>query len=123
VGGLPVSELNALELEFLRLNNYNLFVTIEELQKYGDNILYHWNHTQNLETLAVKDVSIHTTNEEIAKPFSRLTIKNKGCTTTADNNLDKHWKYNNSNNGRQSFLKPNGNNDKSTTTTTTEPFA
>lgn len=104
MGGLPVSELNSLELEFLRLNNYNLFVTIEELQKYGDNILFHWNHTQDLETLAVKDNTI--SNEEIARPFSRLTI-NK-CT---DN---KHWKY--SNGRQQSFLK-------STSSDTSEHFA
>ncbi|CAO3622978.1 unnamed protein product [Mucor hiemalis] len=54
VGGLPVSELNALELEFLRLNNYNLFVTVDELQKYGDNILQHWDHSNELEQLAIK---------------------------------------------------------------------
>ncbi|OAD77905.1 cyclin, partial [Phycomyces blakesleeanus NRRL 1555(-)] len=42
VGGLPVSELNTLELEFLQLNNYGMFVTIEELQYYGDQLLLHW---------------------------------------------------------------------------------
>ncbi|KAI8391285.1 cyclin-domain-containing protein [Radiomyces spectabilis] len=48
VGGLPVSELNTLEVEFLELNNYTLFVTVEELQYYGDQLLMHWmreNHT------------------------------------------------------------------------------
>ncbi|KAI8073159.1 cyclin-domain-containing protein [Gongronella butleri] len=42
VGGLPVSELNVLEVEFLELNNYNLFVTVEEFQHYGDQLLLHW---------------------------------------------------------------------------------
>ncbi|KAI9276958.1 cyclin-domain-containing protein [Phascolomyces articulosus] len=42
VGGLPVAELNALELEFLHLNDYNLNVPIEELQQYGDQLLSHW---------------------------------------------------------------------------------
>ncbi|KAG2223924.1 hypothetical protein INT45_009376 [Circinella minor] len=42
VGGLPVAELNALELEFLHLNDYNLNVSIEELQQYGDQLLLHW---------------------------------------------------------------------------------
>ncbi|KAI9493069.1 cyclin-domain-containing protein [Zychaea mexicana] len=42
VGGLPVAELNALELEFLHLNGYNLNVPIEELQQYGDQLLLHW---------------------------------------------------------------------------------
>ncbi|PKC08702.1 cyclin-related 2, partial [Rhizophagus irregularis] len=34
VGGLPVSELNQLELEFLVLNDFRLAITVEELQKY-----------------------------------------------------------------------------------------
>ncbi|ORZ00563.1 cyclin-domain-containing protein, partial [Syncephalastrum racemosum] len=34
VGGLPVSELNSLELEFLFLNGFNLSVPISELQRY-----------------------------------------------------------------------------------------
>ncbi|KAI9018651.1 cyclin-domain-containing protein [Phycomyces nitens] len=42
VGGLPVSELNVLELEFLQLNNYGMFVAIDELQYYGDQLLLHW---------------------------------------------------------------------------------
>ncbi|KAL0144320.1 cyclin [Mucor lusitanicus] len=33
VGGLPVKELNVLELEFLRINNYNIFIPLEELQQ------------------------------------------------------------------------------------------
>ncbi|KAG0189008.1 hypothetical protein DFQ28_004003 [Apophysomyces sp. BC1034] len=39
VGGLPVSELNSLELEFLFLNDFNLTVPISELQRYGDQLL------------------------------------------------------------------------------------
>ncbi|EXX69227.1 Pcl7p [Rhizophagus irregularis DAOM 197198w] len=42
VGGLPVSELNQLELEFLVLNDFRLAITVEELQKYGDQLLKHW---------------------------------------------------------------------------------
>ncbi|KAF7723424.1 hypothetical protein EC973_002023 [Apophysomyces ossiformis] len=42
VGGLPPSELNVLELEFLHLNNYSLFVDLEELQQYGDQLQLHW---------------------------------------------------------------------------------
>ncbi|KAI8331053.1 cyclin-domain-containing protein [Chlamydoabsidia padenii] len=41
VGGLGVSELNILETEFLALNDYKLFVTIEEFQHYGDQLLLH----------------------------------------------------------------------------------
>ncbi|KAL9559541.1 hypothetical protein MBANPS3_000367 [Mucor bainieri] len=41
VGGLPVKELNVLELEFLRINNYNIYIPLEELQQYGDQLLMH----------------------------------------------------------------------------------
>ena len=41
MGGLPVKELNLLELEFLRMNNYNINVPFEELQRYGDQLLMH----------------------------------------------------------------------------------
>ncbi|KAI8339758.1 cyclin-domain-containing protein [Chlamydoabsidia padenii] len=39
VGGLPVTELNRLEMEFLQLNDYNVSVSINELQRYGDQLL------------------------------------------------------------------------------------
>lgn len=35
-----------LEVEFLALNNYSLFVTVEELQHYGDQLLLHWMREQ-----------------------------------------------------------------------------
>ncbi|CAO3674524.1 unnamed protein product [Rhizopus stolonifer] len=41
VGGLPVEELNLLELEFLRMNNFNIYVSVEELQQYGNQLLMH----------------------------------------------------------------------------------
>lgn len=39
VGGLPVSELNSLELEFLVINKFSLNISIPELQRYGDHLL------------------------------------------------------------------------------------
>lgn len=98
MGGLPVSELNTLELEFLKLNSYSLFVTIDELQKYGDNILHHWNYSQDVEPLIVKD-KVHA-SDEIARPFSRLTMQQKYTTP------EKHWRYT----GRQSFVKTSSGN-------------
>ena len=35
VGGLPLVELNHLELQFLLLNDFRLAVPIEELEAYG----------------------------------------------------------------------------------------
>ncbi|KAI9281827.1 cyclin-domain-containing protein [Sporodiniella umbellata] len=61
VGGLPVSELNKLELEFLALNNFSLFISIEELQAYGDRLLSQW----------TGQVSHEYATEEISPPVRR----------------------------------------------------
>jgi hypothetical protein len=125
VGGLPVAELNALELEFLRLNDYNLFVDIDKLQRYGDNVLEHWNQTQDLESLSIRDN--HMPVEDIVRPFSRLTMHTSNSNTqyksgsnessspttpttpTADS-MDKQWRYG----SRQSFSLKSGNNETTT---------
>ncbi|KAI7859862.1 cyclin-domain-containing protein, partial [Circinella umbellata] len=39
VGGLPLLELNKLEMEFLFLCNFNLHVRLEDMQEYGDQLL------------------------------------------------------------------------------------
>lgn len=39
VGGLPLAELNALELQFLLLNGFDLVITPEELQNYANYLL------------------------------------------------------------------------------------
>lgn len=35
VGGLPLAELNHLELQFLLLNDFRLSIPVEELEAYG----------------------------------------------------------------------------------------
>jgi hypothetical protein len=42
VGGLPQSELNQLELQFLLLNDFRLVIPLEEMQKYADQLLVYW---------------------------------------------------------------------------------
>ncbi|KAG8741039.1 hypothetical protein FRC10_003423 [Ceratobasidium sp. 414] len=39
VGGLPQSELNQLELQFLLLNNFRLSIPIDEMQRYAEQLL------------------------------------------------------------------------------------
>ncbi|KAG1470435.1 hypothetical protein G6F56_002691 [Rhizopus delemar] len=80
VGGLPVAELNALELEFLYLNDYDLFVTMDELQEYGDKLLVHWHH-QSVESVQVNQ------NEGIVKPFGRLSVNSESSSG------EHHWAY------------------------------
>lgn len=42
VGGLPLEELNYLELQFLLLLDFKLMITVEDLQNYGDLLLKFW---------------------------------------------------------------------------------
>ncbi|KAK9383799.1 cyclin-domain-containing protein [Kockiozyma suomiensis] len=42
VGGLPLEELNHLELQFLVLCDFRLAIPLEELQRYGDLLLQFW---------------------------------------------------------------------------------
>ncbi|KAG0740085.1 hypothetical protein G6F57_010943 [Rhizopus arrhizus] len=85
VGGLTVTELNALELEFLYLNDYDLFVTIDELQEYGNKLLVHWHYMKSTQK-----------NEEVTKPFGRLSVNsndNLALSSVAVNNnsTEDHW--------------------------------
>ncbi|ORX91465.1 cyclin-domain-containing protein [Basidiobolus meristosporus CBS 931.73] len=41
VGGLPIQELNHLEMEFLAMNDFSLNVSVEELQLYANQLLRH----------------------------------------------------------------------------------
>jgi len=41
VGGLPVLELNQLEIEFLLINDFDLHISVEEIQETGDLLINH----------------------------------------------------------------------------------
>jgi len=41
VGGLPVIELNQLEIEFLLINDFDLHISVEEIQETGDLLISH----------------------------------------------------------------------------------
>ncbi|KAG2199589.1 hypothetical protein INT47_012189 [Mucor saturninus] len=68
VGGLPVSELNILELEFLSLNDFALFVSLEELQHYGDQLLNRWRKEHETEEEMIQQTTVE---EELAGPIRR----------------------------------------------------
>lgn len=42
VGGLPLHELNQLELQFLLLNDFRLKIPVDELQRYADQLILYW---------------------------------------------------------------------------------
>lgn len=46
VGGLPLEELNYLELQFLLLLDFKLMVSVEDLQNYADLLLRFWKREQ-----------------------------------------------------------------------------
>ncbi|GEQ68863.1 hypothetical protein JCM33374_g2532 [Metschnikowia sp. JCM 33374] len=55
VGGLPLEELNYLELQFLLLLDFKLMISVEDLQNYGDLLLKFWKREQ----LASEIVNTH----------------------------------------------------------------
>lgn len=42
VGGLPLHELDQLELQFLLINDFRLVIPLEEMQRYADQLLMYW---------------------------------------------------------------------------------
>lgn len=46
VGGLPLDELNYLELQFLLLLDFKLMISVEDMQNYGDLLLKFWKREQ-----------------------------------------------------------------------------
>lgn len=52
VGGLPLEELNYLELQFLLLLDFKLMISVEDLQNYGDLLLRFWKREQVANELA-----------------------------------------------------------------------
>ncbi|KAI5958412.1 PCL7 [Candida margitis] len=47
VGGLPLEELNYLELQFLLLLDFKLMISVEDLQNYGDLLARFWKREQS----------------------------------------------------------------------------
>lgn len=62
VGGLPLEELNYLELQFLLLLDFKLMISVQEIQTYGDLLLKFWKREQ----LATKLMSPEKPSEPAA---------------------------------------------------------
>ncbi|KAI8580092.1 hypothetical protein K450DRAFT_239349 [Umbelopsis ramanniana AG] len=82
VGGLPPAELNTLELEFLHLNSFNLSVSIEELQQYGDQLLSHCLREDEIKRQARAEPTAMT---KIAPTISPSTFKEAPPDLTTQN--------------------------------------
>ncbi|CAA16850.1 PHO85 cyclin-like protein psl1 [Schizosaccharomyces pombe] len=70
VGGIPLHELNHLELSFFVFNDFNLFISLEDLQAYGD-LLLSW-YRQNGQNYNPTDVSC-----SIESPISHTPQQNQ----------------------------------------------
>ncbi|KAK2462313.1 hypothetical protein APHAL10511_005619 [Amanita phalloides] len=54
VGGLPLTELNQLELQFLLLNDFRLVISSAEMQRYGEQlILFSKSHTEYVSPMSL----------------------------------------------------------------------
>lgn len=58
VGGLPLVELNHLELQFLLLNDFRLSIPVEELEAYGT-MLVEFYAREMLSTQAAQDAPLN----------------------------------------------------------------
>lgn len=88
VGGLPITELNGLELQFLKLNNFKLNVQVEELQQYGDQLLWHWIRENRNHRIVQQEYHHHKTHykKENYQPIIRYTTDHRSNANNNNNN-------------------------------------
>lgn len=72
VGGLPLVELNHLELQFLLLNDFRLSIPVEELEAYGT-MLVEFYAREMLSTQAAQDAPLNPPLASIRHPEVRQT--------------------------------------------------
>ncbi|KAK4516540.1 uncharacterized protein ATC70_011514 [Mucor velutinosus] len=90
VGGIPLCELNQLELEFLFLCNFDLHVKLEDMQAYGDQLLRHalMNHNQctlsSITSLSVASPPLSPPNTDSPAPSPTLKRKRDHDDTDED---------------------------------------
>jgi hypothetical protein len=95
VGGLPVHELNQLELQFLLLNDFNLMISLEEMQKYADQLLVYGSPRPTdpektaQATAQRPDENLHGTNAHRSSDTRQLLVE-KGNSAMHDPLAKKH---------------------------------
>ncbi|CAD6891898.1 unnamed protein product [Tilletia laevis] len=63
VGGLPVHELNQLELQFLLLNDFRMVIPLPELQRYADQLLIYGKGQQQTKSVA-RPIGHHSSSSD-----------------------------------------------------------
>ncbi|KAI9340737.1 cyclin-domain-containing protein [Pilaira anomala] len=92
VGGIPLRELNQLELEFLFLINFQLHIKLPELQDYADQLLSHAMSLPNPITL--QQTSIISYNPTITPNNNNTTTTTTTTTINANHHHHHHYHYN-----------------------------
>lgn len=73
VGGLPQSELNQLELQFLLLNDFRLSISLEEMQRYAEQLqIYAHNTKAGVDTIPNSQFHTQTPQDMIATSMRRM---------------------------------------------------
>ncbi|KAF8626903.1 hypothetical protein AX15_004632 [Amanita polypyramis BW_CC] len=71
VGGLPLTELNQLELQFLLLNDFRLVISSTEMQRYAEQlILFSQSHTDYVSPMSLSIPSTSTLDHTPISPVS-----------------------------------------------------
>lgn len=82
-----------MELEFLSVNDFALFVSLEELQNYGDQLLSHWKREHEITDMEIGE---EEEEEELAPPVRRrarhLSIDKHGDEIDVTNNSERVYK-------------------------------
>lgn len=79
VGGIPLRELNQLELEFLFLIDFQLHITLEDLQEYADQLLSH--------AMSLPNHSIPSQQQEISSSIPINTHNNNNNNNNLSNTI------------------------------------
>jgi hypothetical protein len=72
VGGLPLTELNHLELQFLLLNDFRLAVPLEEMEAYGTMLVEFYAR----EVLAQQH-ALHGARSDVSWDSASTTVSNR----------------------------------------------
>ncbi|KAH8922474.1 cyclin-domain-containing protein [Atractiella rhizophila] len=86
VGGLPLHELNQLELQFLLLNDFNLMIPLDEMQRYADQLLVYWPGGM---TVPPDEEEEEESSEEEADDDSRTALMQNGAKLGSRRSMDR----------------------------------
>jgi len=82
VGGLPLAELNHLEVQFLILLDFNLMIHPAEIQFYADHLLSNWLETQRSSFMGIPPPAPTNLDPSLS---SLSTVRNPSSSNTVCN--------------------------------------